>query len=65
MIKNVIIGLTILLKYESSGWIDCDHDVLRAGPSVKREDLSVEELKIMEEAEWTYDEESKSWVFHV
>ena len=59
--KNVITGLTILLRYDPQGDICAEHDVIYAGHDVDPSRMTADDLADMEKAHWKYDTDIPSW----
>lgn len=59
--KEVVDGLTILMKYSPKGGVCAEHDIICAAPSVAKDDLSEEDQVAMERLGWHFDEDAGSW----
>lgn len=58
--KSLIAGLSIFVKHDPEGTIGAEHDKFY-GPYVPEEDLTKEELKILEDNGWFWDDEIPCW----
>ncbi len=58
--KDVVTGLTILLKHDPNLQVESKYDVLIAGPGRSIE-LTEEERNAMQSVGWKFDEEVDGW----
>lgn len=57
--KEIIEGLTILLKYAPDGECHAEHDILYAAPEV--EHVSPEDAERLKQLHWSWDSANRSW----
>jgi hypothetical protein len=64
MLKNLMPGFEIFLKYKPDMWLAAEHDIIY-GPFVDDCSFTDEEKKILEEGGWFVDTECDSWAAFV
>lgn len=58
--QDVIDGLKVLRKY-GDGNVCAEHDVLMAGPDIKKGDVTADDRKALADAGWHWSEEFDCW----
>lgn len=58
--QQVIDGLKVLRKY-GNGHVAAEHDILMAGPDLKRDDVDADDRAELERAGWFWSEEFDCW----
>lgn len=59
--KDVVDGLTILMKYDPNGGAEAQHDILFATPKITKDAVSDEDAKTLDDLGWHWSDEFDCW----
>lgn len=62
--KNLCLGLQILLKYDYCGSVSSGYDIILCGPKFKKDILSFD-IEELEKLGWYYDGKRRRWVYEI